>query len=110
MFRKRQILSNTVLLMVFTMALAVVAQAQAQLGDAETLSGTITMVDSSQGRLFVRANEASYSFIVESSTRITFDGRQLKLADLSDHVNKSVKVTFVPMRRGNVAQSIEVSQ
>lgn len=106
----RKVLTSAVLFALLTAVGAVAVSAQVKLGSRETLSGTISIVDSSERQLYVEANNASYSFVVEASTRITFDGRQLAFADLAEHVDKSVTITFVPMRRGNVAQSIEVGQ
>lgn len=80
-----------------------------EFGVPETLAGTITQVDVEHERLFVRhENGAHYSFIVVAVTRVTTNGRALKLADLAEHVGKRVTVTFKPMRHGNVAEAVEV--
>jgi hypothetical protein len=83
----------------------------ATFGRAETLSATIKVVDVEKKLLFVRASDGvSYSFIVGPSTRISLGAQRIKLADLPLHADKGASVKFVPTRRGNIAQSIDIAQ
>jgi hypothetical protein len=49
-----------------------------------------------------------YNFKVTGSTRIKVDGKKAKLDELAGQAHKSVTVKFLPVRAGNIAQSIEV--
>lgn len=76
----------------------------------ETLSGKIAMVDPSNKLLIVRGAEGvPFDMIVTLSTRIESGGHLLKLSDLAAKTNQSTSVHFVPERRGDVAQSIQVT-
>lgn len=77
---------------------------------AETLSAKITMVDPA-GKLVVleRSDGVSFDMIVTPSTRIRSGSRMLKLSGLASDKNKNASVHFVPERRGDVAQSIQVT-
>jgi hypothetical protein len=80
------------------------------LGPAETLSGSIMMVDAEKKILIVKSDAgAPYNFVITPATRITAEKQRLKLADLSSRVNQRVSVRFVPTRRGNIARSVEVT-
>jgi hypothetical protein len=72
---------------------------------AETLSGTISSVDTDKKTLAVEANGVSYSFKAVG-TKITVGGKKAKLSDLQKGAQASVK--FVAARTGNTAKSIEV--
>ncbi len=79
------------------------------LAPAQTLSGSIAMVDASKKLLIVKgAAEVTYSFVLTGSTRITAGKERLKAADLSSRVGQKVTVRFVPTRTGNIARSVEV--
>jgi len=80
------------------------------LGPAETLSGSIMMVDAEKKILIVKSDAGvPYNFVITPATRITAEKQRLKLADLSSRVNERVSVRFVPTRRGNIARSVEVT-
>ena len=76
---------------------------------AETLSGTLAMVLTDK-KLVVLTGSGGvpYNFKVTGSTRIKVDGKKAKLDDLAGQANKPATVKFLPLRSGNVAQSIEV--
>lgn len=79
------------------------------LGPAETLSGSIMMVESEKKLLIVKsASGVPYSFVITPATRITAQNQRLKLADLASRQDQRVTVRFVPTRRGNIARSIEI--
>jgi hypothetical protein len=74
-------------------------------GKAETLSGTITSVNSEKKTVAVEASGVSYSFNV-AGTKITVGGKKSKLSDLQTGAQASV--TFIAARTGNRAKSITV--
>jgi hypothetical protein len=81
----------------------------AVLGAAETISGTITMVVPEKDLLVVtNSSGIPFNFVVGRRARITVNGKNVKLADLTSEINKSASVHFVPTRSGNVARSVEV--
>jgi len=80
------------------------------LGPAETLSGKIAIVDTAQKLLVVEgARGVTYSFVLRAGTRITSGGQKVKLDELSAHKGKQASIKFVPTRRGNLAQTIEIT-
>lgn len=77
---------------------------------AETLSGEIAMVDPANRLLVVNsADGVPFDMIVTRSTRIESGSQTLKLSDLSSKTKQGASVHFVPERRGDVAQSIQVT-
>ena len=77
---------------------------------AESLSGTIAMVNTAEHRVVVTdSNGTPFDMIVTPSTRIRSGDRSLKLNDLASRTNKGASVHFVPERRGDVARSIQVN-
>lgn len=85
-------------------------KAPGALGPAETLSGTIMMVEVQKKLLIVKASSGvPYNFVVTPATRITAGKERLKLADLSARTDKAVTVRFVPTRQGNLARSVELA-
>ncbi len=84
--------------------------APAALGPAETLSGSIMMVQPEKKILIVKsAAGVPYNFLVTPTTRITAQNQRLKLADLASRQDQRVTVRFVPTRRGNIARSVELT-
>jgi hypothetical protein len=80
-----------------------------RLGPPETLIGTITMVEPSKNLIVVRdKNGTLFNFVTRRSTRIVADDRRLTVTDLSASLEKTVSIRFVPARRGNLAQLIEL--
>jgi len=78
---------------------------------AETISGTISMVVAEKKLVVLTGSGGvSYNFKVSGGTRIKVAGKKAKFAELAAQTNKSATVKFLPLRSGNVAQSIEVSQ
>ena len=78
---------------------------------AETISGTISMVVVEKKLVVLTGSGGvTYNFKVTGGTRIKVAGNKAKFAELAAQTNKSATVKFLPLRSGNVAQSIEVSQ
>ena len=84
---------------------------KAEAAKPETISGTIEMVATDK-KLVVIADSAGvpFSFKVTGATRIKVAGKKAKLDELANQTKKSASVKFLPLRSGNVAQTIEVSQ
>ena len=84
---------------------------KAELGKAETISGTLQMVAADK-KIMVLTDSAGapFNFKVTSTTRIKVAGKKAKLDELASQTNKSASVKFLPTRSGNVAQSIEIGQ
>jgi len=78
---------------------------------AETISGTISMV-LVEKKLVVLTGSGGvpYNFKVTAGTRIKVAGKKVKFAELAEQTNKPATIKFLPLRSGNAAQSIEVSQ
>ncbi len=85
-------------------------KAKAAFGKAETISGTISIVDKDK-KLVVLTGSGGvpYNFKITRSTRIQIAGKKAKLDDLAGQTNKQASVKFLPLRTGNAAQSVEVS-
>lgn len=80
------------------------------LGPAESLTGSIMMINAEKKILVIKsAAGVPYTFVVTPSTRITAQNQRLKLADLASRQDQRVTVRFVPTRRGNLARSVEVT-
>ena len=78
---------------------------------AETLAGTLQMVAADKKIVVVTdASGIPFNFKVTGATRIKVAGKKAKLDELASQTSKSVTVKFLPLRTGNAAQSIEVSQ
>jgi hypothetical protein len=114
----RKALLSILAVIVFTMfgAAVVVAQEAAQKPEAakpavkaETISGTLSMVVTDKKLVVLTGTGGvAYNFKVTGSTRIKVDGKKAKLDELAGQAHKSVTVKFLPVRSGNIAQSIEV--
>ena len=109
-----------VMLLAFWGGPCVVAQEEAPAGKPEvkdeavkpeTLSGTISMVLTEQKLVVVVSSaKVPYNFKVTGGTRIKIGGKKARLADLAAQTSKTALVKFLPLRSGNVARSIEVSE
>jgi hypothetical protein len=78
---------------------------------AETLKGTIEMVDPDMKLVVVKdASGVPFDFRVNHFTRIGTRRVSSGLGELKPDVNRMVSVQFVPERRGDVARSIELTQ
>lgn len=75
----------------------------------ETISGNLQMVITDK-KLVVLTDSSGvpFNFKVTGATRIKVGGKKAKLDELAGQTNKSASVKFLPLRTGNVAQSIEV--
>jgi hypothetical protein len=90
-------------------ATAKAVSGKAILAPAETLSGTIWMVDATNRIVVVRdANGIPFDFEVVPSTHIKSSTGRLTLRGLSSLTNSAVTVRFLPERRGDVAESIMI--
>lgn len=76
----------------------------------ETLAGKIAMVDPANRLLVVKGSDGvPFDMIVTRSTRIESGSQALKLSDLASKTNQGASIHFVPERRGDVAQSIQIT-
>jgi hypothetical protein len=77
----------------------------------ETLSGKITMVDPAL-KLVVLQDPSGVPFdiVVNRSTHIKSANGSLSLKDLSSDVNRDASIKFIPESRGDIAETINVSQ
>ncbi len=77
---------------------------------AESLSGKIAMVNTAEHRVVVMdASGTPFDLIVTPSTRIWSGDHSLKLNDLASRTKEGTSVHFVPERKGDVAESIQVT-
>jgi len=76
---------------------------------AETLSGTITMVDPGLKTVVVQTGGVPFDMVVTGNTRIESGNRAITLRDLQQDLNKGVSIRFVPERRGDVARTIQLN-
>lgn len=84
-------------------------KAKAEAAKPETISGTIQMVATDKKLVVLTSSSGtSYNFKVTGATRIKVAGKKAKLDELAAQANKSASVKFLPLRTGNLAQSIEV--
>lgn len=75
----------------------------------ETISGTIqSVVTEKKLVILTAANGIPFNFKVTGSTRIKVGGKKAKLDELAGQTSKSAAVKFLPLRSGNVAQTIDV--
>jgi len=76
---------------------------------AETISGTISTVDSGQKVVVVTSDSVPFDMIITPKTRIVAGSESVKFKDLGQYENKNVSVRFVPEGRGDVAESIRIN-
>ena len=82
-----------------------------QVWPAETLSGKITMVDPAQRLVVVQdSSGVPFDMVVARSTHIKSANGMLNLNDLNSDLNRNVSIKFVPETRGDVAETINLSQ
>jgi NADH dehydrogenase FAD-containing subunit len=78
---------------------------------AETLSGKITMVDPARKLVVVQdSSGVPFDMVVSRSTHIKSASGTIGWNDLNSDLNRNASIQFVPERRGDVAQTINVSQ
>jgi hypothetical protein len=76
----------------------------------ETLTGTISMVDTSQHILVVKDHSGvPFDIVVGRSTRIESGNQRLTLSTLSPDINKPVTVRYVPEGRGDIARTVNLN-
>ncbi len=79
------------------------------LGPKETLSGTLSIADTTQNLVIVTgANGIPYSFRVTRATKISVGGQKATIDELANQVNQQITVEFVPRSGGNFASSVSV--
>jgi hypothetical protein len=77
----------------------------------ERLSGKITMVDPVRKLVVVQdSSGVPFDMVVSRFTRIKSASGRVKLSDLNSDLNRNASIKFVPERRGDVAETITVSQ
>ncbi|MGH9430316.1 MAG: hypothetical protein ACRD3T_02105 [Terriglobia bacterium] len=76
----------------------------------ETLSGTISMVDTDKNVVVVTdSNGIPFDFTVNGRTKIMVGGQKAKLADLSSSTSKQASVKYrAEKKAGDIATSIDV--
>jgi len=52
----------------------------------------------------------TFNFVITPATRITVGDQPARLADLAANDSKAATIKFVPMRHGNIAKSVVVTQ
>jgi hypothetical protein len=88
-----------------------VAGKRANAWPPETLSGTITSVDPHEKVVVVKGPDGvPFDMVVIRKTQIRSGDQKLTIADLAQYQNKSASVRFVPERRGDVAESVQITQ
>jgi hypothetical protein len=76
----------------------------------ENLTGRIDLVDPALHVVVVKGpGGVPFDIDVTQATRIQSGGQSMKLQDLARDTGKQVSVRFTPARRGDVAESIQVS-
>lgn len=77
----------------------------------ETLSGTISLVDPALKLVVVRdSSGVPFDIKVDASTHIASTNGKLTLNDLNSDLNRNASIKYIPERRGDVAETISVSQ
>jgi hypothetical protein len=76
--------------------------------EPETLTGFVRTVDATNNLVVVQASEVPFDFKVTQVTKIKIGDHNATLTELAGLVNSQASVTFVPLKSGDVAQSIEV--
>ena len=75
----------------------------------ETLSAKIATVDPDRKLVVLETpDQVTYDMVVNAKTRITSGNQALSLQSLTQDNNKTVSVRFIPERRGDVANSIQI--
>jgi len=84
-------------------------EGNAILGEKETLSGTLVMVDPSQNLVVVKdSGDIPFDFKVTKHTKIELNQQQIRLAALKDHVQGTVTIEFIPRGQGDFARQIQL--
>ena len=76
--------------------------------EPETLTGFVRTVDPTRNLVVVQASDVPYDFKVTPVTKIKIGDHDATLTELAGLVNSQTSVTFVSLKSGDVAQSIEV--
>jgi hypothetical protein len=84
------------------------AQASHKLGEAEDVSGTILLVDTSDSTMTVAVNGTPCVFRLTKKTKIQIGGSKGNLDALAKQINQNVTVHFVPRSDGNYAETVDV--
>jgi hypothetical protein len=80
------------------------------LARAETVKGTIASVDMAKRMIVVKDSAGTpFDFVVTPATRIESSNHRLKMHDLNSRANAPASVRFVPMRKGDMAKSINIT-
>lgn len=80
------------------------------LAAAETINGTIASVDTTKRLIVLKDSTGTpFDFVVTPRTRIESSNQQIKMQDLSSRTNAAASVKFVPMRKGDMARTIDIT-
>jgi hypothetical protein len=80
------------------------------LAKAETLTGSIMMVDQKSNVVVVKDSRGTtFDIVVTRGTRLRAGNEPIHFKDLSTDTKKPVTIKFVPERSGDIAQSIKVT-
>ena len=75
----------------------------------ETVSGRIAMIDPSQKVVVVKgADGTPFDMVVTSKTHILNGKKSVPFHDLGQYQNQGATIKFIPERRGDVAESIQI--
>ena len=99
-------MNKVAILLVFAMLCVTISASV--LPKVETISGTLTIVNSDEKTIYVTTGEKmTYDFKISPATKIAAGDRQLKFADLAGQIGKQIEVVFRPLRTGNAAIAVE---
>lgn len=80
------------------------------LASSEELSGTIGYVSPSAKELtLMGANGIPYDFDLTAMSRIEQSGSKIARSELTDQSHKQATIKFVPTKRGNLAERVEIT-
>ncbi len=80
------------------------------LGSKEQLSGTLSFVNSKDNYFVVTGTDGvPYSFRATRQTRVLVDGKSATLKALPRYKQDRTAVAFMPMGRGNFAQTVTIT-
>lgn len=75
----------------------------------ETIEGRISIIDVNQKVMVVESSGVPYDITITGTTKIEVNGTPSNFNDLVGQTQKQAKVTFIPRPKGDIAQSISVS-
>ncbi len=76
---------------------------------AESLSGTISMVEPGQNVVVVNSDNVPFDMVITPKTHIMYNNQAVTLQNMSQYKNDNVTVRFIPEGRGDVAETIHIN-